>query len=106
MTHRVEWTRRAQDDLDRWFDFLIERELARDDGDLALAGRAIEAIRGAVAMLERPPSTCRKASDDGFIRELVIAFGATGYLVLFDVSFEAQVLVIAVRHQREEGYVG
>lgn len=104
MTFRVELTTRAQDDLDRLFDFLVERELARADGDLALAARAIAAIRDAVSMLERAPLTCRKAGEDGSVRELVISFGATGYVALFDVTPDEHVLVFAISHQREEDY--
>jgi plasmid stabilization system protein ParE len=104
MSFRVEWTTRALDDLDRLFDFIVERELAREDGDLSLAVRALVAVREATATLQRSPATCRKATDDGSIRELVVPFGASGYLLLFDMKLEGRVRVIAVRHQREDGY--
>jgi plasmid stabilization system protein ParE len=100
---RVEWSTRAQADIDRLFDFLLERELERDGGDLDLPGRAITAIRNGVSLLERHPFTCRKADDEGVARELVVEFGATGYVILFVVT-DDQVAVGAVRHQREADY--
>lgn len=37
-------------------------------------------------------------------RELVIPFGRSGYVVLFDIVNQSTVLVGAVRHQREDDY--
>jgi hypothetical protein len=56
-----------------------------------------------VSLLERHPFTCRKADGEGSARELVVEFGATGYVILFVVTGD-QVAVGAVRHQREAGY--
>jgi plasmid stabilization system protein ParE len=100
---RVEWTTDAQADIDRLFDFLLERELERDGGDLDLPQRTAKAIRDSVSLLERHPFACRRADDDDFARELVVDFGSTGYVVLFVVTGD-QVAIIAVRHQREAGY--
>lgn len=104
MTYSVRFTLEAQRDLDRLFDFVIQRELARDSGDLDLAELALAAIRAAMAVLERFPFTCRKASDNPFIRELVIPFGNTGYVALFEIADGQTVVVAAVRHQREDDY--
>ena len=41
---------------------------------------------------------------DAFLRELVIGFGASGYVVLFEIEDAATVTVLAVRHQREDDY--
>ncbi|MFN9504328.1 MAG: type II toxin-antitoxin system RelE/ParE family toxin, partial [Rubrivivax sp.] len=50
------------------------------------------------------PHTCRRAElGNGRSRELVIPFGATGYVVLFEVVGD-DVVVGAVRHQREDDY--
>lgn len=51
MSDRVRLTRQARDDLDRLFDFIIERELARDGGDLDLAAQALAAIRSGIDTL-------------------------------------------------------
>jgi plasmid stabilization system protein ParE len=37
MTFQVQFTRSAQEDLERLFDFIIERELASATGDLDIA---------------------------------------------------------------------
>jgi plasmid stabilization system protein ParE len=105
VTYRVRLTRDAEDDLQRLFDFVIDRELSRDGGgDLALAERALQAIRDGLATLRSSPFTCRKAGADAFLRELVIPFGHTGYVALFEIAGERDVIVAAVRHQREDDY--
>ena len=103
MSFQVRFTRQALDDLDRLFDFILDREL-QQDGDPELAQRAIEAIRRGIDALRFSPFTCRKAGDDPFIRELVIPFGRTGYVALFEIDGRDSVVVSAVRHQREEDY--
>ena len=39
-----------------------------------------------------------------FLRELVIPFGASGYVALFEIVGNDRVIVGAVRHQREDDY--
>lgn len=104
MSFRVRFTREAQADLERLFDFVLERELARDGGDLALAERALLAIRAGVATLKTSPFTCRKAGNSPFLRELIIPFGRTGYVALFEIEGAADVVITAVRHQLEDDY--
>ena len=104
MTYKVVLTIEAQEDLERLFDFVLERELARDGGDLDLAADALSAIKAGLNVLERFPFTCRKAADTPFLRELVIPFGSTGYVALFEVADGETVVVGAVRHQREDDY--
>ena len=104
MTFRVRLTRAAQADLDRLFDFVLERELARDGGDLELAEWAITAIRAGLATLQSSPFTCRKAGASPFLRELIIPFGHSGYVALFEVVGTDRVEVAALRHQLEDDY--
>lgn len=104
MSYQIRLTPEAEDDLLRLFEFVIERELARAGGDLELADRALTAIRDGLSLLERFPFTCRKAGTSPFIRELVITFGRTGYVALFEIVDDKTVLVAAVRHQREDDY--
>ncbi len=103
MKRRVRFTREAEEDLLRLYDFLIARELERG-GDLSLAERALAAIRDALHVLVTTPYTCRKATASPFLRELVIPFGATGYVALFEIVDERTVVIAAVRHQREDDY--
>lgn len=99
MSFRVRFTEEAQRDLERLYDFILQR----DDGDWALAEGALEAIGHAVVLLQTSPFSCRKASaDSALLRELIIGFGATGYVALFEVDDATTVTVLAVRHQRED----
>jgi plasmid stabilization system protein ParE len=104
VSFRVRFTREAQADLERLFDFVLEQELARDCGDLALAERALLAIRAGVTTLKTSPFTCRKAGQSPLLRELIIPFGRTGYVALFEIEGAADVVITAVRHQLEDDY--
>ena len=101
MTYRVRFTEQAEADLVRLYEFI----LARGETDWTLADRALEAIRNAVRSLELSPFSYRKATPDNpFLRELVIPFGASGYVALFEIDDDKTVSVLAVRHQREDDY--
>ncbi len=62
------------------------------------------AMRAGVATLKSSPFTCRKASSSPFLRELVVPFGRSGYVALFEIEDAASVVVVAVRHQLEDDY--
>jgi plasmid stabilization system protein ParE len=104
VSFRVRLTREAEADLDRLFDFVIQREIARGGGHLALAGQALNAIRAGFATLRTSPFTCRKAGQSPFLRELIIPFGRSGYVALFEIESATSVVVLAVRHQLEDDY--
>jgi plasmid stabilization system protein ParE len=104
VTFQVHLTREAEADLERLFDFVLERELARQGGDLELAQQALTAIRAGFATLASSPFTCRKASHGPFLRELIIPFGRSGYVALFEIVSSTEVVIAAVRHQLEEDY--
>lgn len=105
MSFRVRLTRGAEADLERLFDFVVERELAREGGgDLDLAEHALTAVRAGIATLQASPFTCRKAGQSPFLRELIIPFGRSGYVALFEIEDAANVSVVAVRHQLEGDY--
>lgn len=104
MTFKVRLTRDAESDLDRLFDFLVERELARDGGDLDLPEQAMVALHSGIATLKSSPFTCRKAGDSPFLRELIVPFGRSGYVALFEIENDSTVTVVAIRHQREDDY--
>ena len=104
MTFKVRLTRDAEAGLDRLFDFLLERELCRDGGDLTLPNQAIAALRSGIATLKTSPFTCRKAGQSPFLRELIIPFGRSGYVALFEIEDEPNAAVLAVRHQLEHDY--
>ena len=96
----VRFTEEAEADLLRLFDYLLER-------DIAAAARAELAITKAVELLEIFPFSCRKAgggAHDPFLRELIIPFGNSGYVALFEIEAGGYVTILAVRHQREDDY--
>ncbi len=101
MSFRVRFTKEAAEDLERLYDFLLNQA----DGDWSVAERALEAIRDAIALLEHSPFSCRKATaHNAFLRELIVSFGAGGYVALFEIESDEVVTVLAVRHQREDDY--
>ena len=102
--YSVRLTREAQDDLTRLFEHVLERELASPSGRIELAEEALDAIHEGFRLLERFPFTCRKVGASPSLRELVIPFGATGYVALFEIGDAYNVTVAAVRHQREEDF--
>jgi plasmid stabilization system protein ParE len=94
---RLIYSSRSFNDLDRLTDFLI-------DTDPVAASETVELIAEAVTILKRHPLIGRPVEDN--IRELVISRGKTGYIALY--SYEAEydtVLILAIRHQRESGFV-
>jgi plasmid stabilization system protein ParE len=104
VSFKVRLTRDAEADLDRLFDFVLERELARDGGDLTLPEQAMASLRAGIATLKTSPFTCRKAGQSPFLRELIIPFGRSGYVALFEIEDASNVVVVAVRHQLEDDY--
>jgi plasmid stabilization system protein ParE len=101
VSYRVRFTEQAEADLVRLYEFILER----DETDWAVAERALEAIRNAVRSLELSPFSYRKAtSSNPFLREVVIPFGASGYVALFEIDDDKTVSILAVRHQREDDY--
>ncbi|MGH8462106.1 MAG: type II toxin-antitoxin system RelE/ParE family toxin [Stenotrophobium sp.] len=98
MSYRVRISKAAQEDLERLLDFLAPK-------DYAAALRARAAIEKGYALLADMPFMGRKVDDaNPLLRELIISFGSTGYVALFEIDNTTTVTVLAVRHQREEDY--
>jgi plasmid stabilization system protein ParE len=98
MPYRVRFIRGARDDLLRLTAYWRDK-------DIATARRARAAIEKALVMLRDFPFSCRKADDDqAFLRELLIPFGAAGYVALFEIDEANTVTVLAIRHQLEDDY--
>jgi plasmid stabilization system protein ParE len=94
---QVVYSARALENLAHTFDFLLA-----ENPPAALA--AADAIQSAVENLDAHPLVGRRIEGD--LRELVISFGATGYIALYRfVVQQDQVRVLALRHQREIGYL-
>ena len=90
-------TRRAWNDLSRLRDFLQGK-------NPQAAAKAVQRITSAIDQLEVFPYIGREVEElpEGF-RELVVSFGNDGYVVLYEASSE-QVIITAIRHQREAGF--
>lgn len=98
MSYRIRYTAEARKDLRRLYGFLL-------DHDLVAARRAREAIGKSIEVLREFPFSCRKATTDNpFLREIIIPFGASGYVALFEIEDDETVTILAVRHQRETDY--
>jgi plasmid stabilization system protein ParE len=98
VSYQVRYTKAAKEDIVRLYGFLIEQ-------NIAAARKAHDAIAKGIDFLQDFPFTCRKVTpDDPLLREMIISFGARGYVVLFEIETNEMVTILAVRHQREEDY--
>ncbi|KPF68738.1 hypothetical protein IP84_08935 [beta proteobacterium AAP99] len=83
-------------DLDRIFVFYESR-------NERLGERATEQLIEGLQILTHSPFVGRSVS--ARLRELVIGWGASGFVALYHVDVEQNaVLLVAIRHQREAGY--
>ena len=98
MSWRARYTPAARDDLKRLYDFLL-------DHDIIAAQHALTAIVKGVDLLRQFPFACRKVdSGNPLLRELLVSFGASGYVLVYEIDDEHTVTILAVRHQREDDY--
>ena len=102
-TFKVRYTDEARQDLVRLFDYLLDRAQTIEDFDAAQV--AVDTIISEVERhLARSPFIYRKVGDSPFLRELIIAFGSSGYVALYEIEDAATITILAVRHQREDDY--
>lgn len=95
---RVIVTEIAAQGLDRCRGFLAVK-------DPAAARRAAQTIERQLLQLETTPDIGRPFSEMPSIRELLIAFGDSGYVALYRHEANADtVYILAFRHQKEVGY--
>ena len=98
--YQIRFTVDAKSDLNRLYDFLLEF-------DVQTAERAFQAIDDGLGFIRKSPFSCRKAADGAhgpLLRELIIPFGASGYLALFEIEDSHTVSILALRHQREDDF--
>jgi plasmid stabilization system protein ParE len=94
---RLIWSPAALLDVQRLYRFLLPKS---PDA----ARRAIKAIREAVKVLAHQPGVGRPVDDlPPEYREWVIDFGDSGYLARYRLAGD-EVVILAVRHQREAGF--
>ena len=92
----------ASDDLERLYEFALERELQSATLDFDVPERALAAIASALRALALNPFMGRKVRSQ-FEREIVISFGRTGYVAYYQIT-EAAIVVGALRSQRSVDY--
>jgi plasmid stabilization system protein ParE len=93
----VVYSKRALDHIERAFQFLRDK-----NPDVARS--AVTAIQSAVENLAAHPLVGRRL--EGELRELIISYGHSGYVALYRFVIPiAEVRILAIRHQREVGYL-
>lgn len=95
---RVIITQEAANGLERCRLFLVGK-------NPQAARRAGQAIERQFALLETSPDIGRPLDDLPELRELIVAFGESGYVALYRHELESDTAyVLAFRHQKEAGY--
>ena len=102
MSFVVRYSASARDDLKRLYEYLLDRATTAEDLDQA--ERAVVTLVGSVDSLGRSPFIYRKAGPSPFLRELLIPFGSSGYVALFEIEDASTVTILAMRHQLEDDY--
>ena len=93
----VVYSKRALDHIERAFQFLRHK-------DPDAAQNAVTAIQSAVDNLAAHPLVGRRL--EGELRELIISYGHSGYVALYRfVIATDEVRILAIRHQREVGFL-
>lgn len=100
-SYTVRFTPEAAEDIEQLYQFILER----DESDWLLAEKALDAIQHGIEQLAFFPYNCRKVmTNNPYLREVIIPFGRSGFVALFEIEPEYIVTILAVRHQREEDY--
>ena len=94
MMAEIVWLSDAQDDLKRLSDFIASQSVPA-------AKKAVQEILRGVKQLEDFPELGRPWEQDHQFRELVIPFGARGYIVRYIVEAN-KVVIIRVWHGLED----
>lgn len=102
MSFAVRYSAAAREDLRRLYEYLLDR--AKTVEDLELAERALSVVIESVDRLGQSPLIHRKAGSSAFLRELLIPFGSSGYVALFEIEDASTVTLLAVRHQLEDDF--
>ena len=98
MTFNLRYTIVARADITRLYNFLLEQ-------DFSTAEKAVDRIISTIEGLSEFPFATRKApGDNALLRELIVPFGSSGYIVLIQIEDAETVSILAIRHQREDDY--
>ena len=93
----VVYSKRALDHIERAFQFLRDK-------NPGAARSAVNAIQSAIDNLAAHPLVGRRL--EGELRELIISYGHSGYIALYRFVISTdEVRILAIRHQREVGFL-
>jgi len=93
----LKWSDNAIRGIQRAYRFLAKH-------DLNAAKSMAKAIKEQSWVLTKFPNAGRPADDlDPEHRELIIHFGASGYVLIYEV-LKDYILILAIKHQKEVGY--
>ena len=94
---RIVWSDNALRGVQRHYRFLATR-------NTAAARRAVKAIRDGAKVLAEHPRIGRPIVDmDEMFRDWIIDFGDSGYVLRYCAAI-GDVIILAVRHQKEAGF--
>ena len=97
---QIIYTEQANRDIVRFAEFMQESEPS-------LKQRVIFTIFDGIEILQKFPRIAKPSQDENYqhMRELFIAFGSAGYVVLYEYHEEKDLILInSIRHAREAGY--
>lgn len=96
MPREIVWLPPAARDVARLREFIREKSPQA-------AQRTAKRIRDAVQLLKENPDAGKPADDLLAFRDLVIPFGNGNYVLRYRAE-EARIVIVRVRHSKEEGY--
>jgi hypothetical protein len=83
--------------------FFCKRIRTPEDSDAT--EQALTPLRKGIEFLRVLPFSCRKAvAENPLLRELLIPFAQSGYVVLCEIDSADSVTILAARHHREDDY--
>lgn len=90
------WLDSAINDVVRLKEFIIKE-------NSNVAKRAVEAIKDATERLLRHPNIGKPVNDLPFYRDLLIRFGAGGYILRYRIYLNT-IYIVHIRHYRESDF--
>lgn len=94
---QIIYTEQAQRDLSHLYDFLKKK-------DKSVALRAIKTIRAAINETQKMPDGFRPVADLPHFREVIIDFGASGYIARFRYEKGGDIYIVRIKHQLEDDF--
>jgi plasmid stabilization system protein ParE len=94
---QVIYTQHSLDDLIRLRAFLLEKSVAAAD-------KARGTIRSNIKKLPSAPEAHRPVPSHPYLRDLIIGFGATGYIARYHYQRGSDIYILRIRHQLEAGF--